>query len=79
MKSIGKILLLTVSAETVYQRLRSEAEIRPVLSGRFSPEGILHLQNARREYYETAQDITVPTDGRTVEDIARDIRSRLNW
>ncbi|MBR3170632.1 MAG: type I 3-dehydroquinate dehydratase [Lachnospiraceae bacterium] len=79
MKSIGKILLLTASPETVYQRLRSEAEIRPVLSGRFSPEGILHLQNARREYYETAQDITVPTDGRTVEDIARDIRSRLNW
>ena len=79
MKSIGKIVLLTVSPETVYQRLLNEAETRPNLSGRFSPEGILQLQNARREYYEAAQDITVATDGRAVEDIARDILSRLNW
>ena len=79
MKSIGKIVLLTASPETVYQRLLNEAWTRPNLSGRFSPEGILHLQNARREYYEAAQDITVATEGRTVEDIARDIQSRLNW
>ena len=79
MKSIGKIVLLTASPETVYQRLLNEAEARPVLSGRFSPEGILHLQNARREYYEAAQDITVETDGKTVEDIVHDIKSRINW
>lgn len=79
MKSLGKIVLLTASPETVYQRLLNEAETRPNLSGRFSPEGILQLQNARREYYEAAQDITVATDGRAVEDIARDIWSRLNW
>jgi shikimate kinase len=79
MKSIGKILLLTASPETVYHRLLGEAETRPVLLGRFSPEGILHLQNARREYYEAAQDITVATDGRTVDDIVHDIKSRINW
>lgn len=79
MKSIGRIVLLTASAETVYQRLLNEAETRPILSGHFSPEGILHLQNARREHYEEAQDITIATDGRTVEDIARDIKSRINW
>ncbi|MBR3153430.1 MAG: type I 3-dehydroquinate dehydratase [Lachnospiraceae bacterium] len=79
MKSIGKIVLLTASPETVYQRLLNEADTRPNLSGRFSTEGILQLQNARREYYEAAQDITVATDGRAVEDIARDILSRLNW
>ena len=32
-----------------------------ILSGRFSPEGILHLQNARREHYEEAQDIANKT------------------
>ena len=79
MKSLGRIVLLTASPETVYQRLLNEAETRPNLAGRFSPEGILQLQNARREYYEEAQDHTVATDGRTVEDIARDIQSRLNW
>ena len=79
MKSIGKIVLLTASPETVYQRLLGEAKTRPVLSGRFSPEGILLLQNARREYYEAAQDITVATDGRAAAEIAHDIKDRINW
>lgn len=79
MKSLGKIVLLSASPETVYQRLLGEADTRPNLSGRFSPEGILNLQNARREYYEVAQDITVTTDGRTVEDVAGDIKTPLNW
>ena len=79
MKSMGKIVLLTASPETVYQRLLGEAGTRPLLSERFSPEEIRHMQDARRKYYEEAQDFTVTTDGRTVEEIAREIQSRVNW
>ena len=79
MKSMGKIVLLTASPETVYKRLLCEAETRPLLSGRFSPEEIRHMQDVRRKYYEEAQDFTVATDERTVEDIAREIQSWVNW
>ena len=79
MKSMGKIVLLTASPETVYKRLLCEAETRPLLTGRFSPEEIRHMQDVRRKYYEEAQDFTVATDERTVEDIAREIQSWVNW
>ncbi len=79
MKGLGKIVLLTAKPETVYERLQGEAEERPILSGRFTPEGIANLQEERREYYMEAQDVTIATDDRTIADIANEIINIIGW
>lgn len=73
MKGTGKIVLLDVSAGEVLKRLANEVSGRPNLKDRFTLDGIRELQDARREAYEGAADITVLTDGREVLDIAQEI------
>lgn len=70
MKSNGIILLLTATAETVYERVKGDRS-RPLLKGRMSPAGIQELMDQRREKYEAAADGVIATDHLTIPEVAQ--------
>lgn len=72
MKAAGKIVLLTAEPETIYSRVKDSTE-RPVLNGNMNLDYIRGLMEKRRPSYEGAADIVVSTDGRTAEEICREI------
>ena len=76
MKKNGKVILLTASPETIYERVKDSNE-RPVLNGRKNVKGISELMEQRREKYEAAADIVVNTDGRTVLEVCEDLVQQL--
>lgn len=76
MKKSGKIVLLTATPETVYERVKNSAG-RPVLNGNMNVGYIAKLMEKRRAFYEEAADITVATDGRTIEEICQEILDKL--
>ena len=76
MKKNGRVVLLTASPETVYERVR-DCEDRPVLNGRKDVKGISELMEQRREKYEAAADIVINTDDKTVLQICEELVWRL--
>ena len=76
MKKNGRIVLLTASPSTIYERVRYTHN-RPLLEGNMNEDYIRSLMEARRPKYEAAADITVKTDGRSAEDICREIMEKL--
>lgn len=72
MKENGCVVLLTALPQTIYERVKNNAE-RPILKGNMNPEYIASLMEKRRERYETAADFTVATDGKTVPQICEEI------
>lgn len=75
MKRHGKIVLLLASPETVYNRVKNFHN-RPLLEGNMNVEYIKNLMDARMPKYEAAADILVKTDGRSAEDICREIMGK---
>ena len=76
MRASGKIILLTAAPESILARVK-RAENRPVLKGEKTLEGIRELMEQRRECYEAAADYIVPTDGRSVAEVAEEVRSLM--
>lgn len=76
MKDSGRIVLLTAEPETIYQRVKNGKD-RPILNGNMNVEFIRQLMDKRRGRYQEVADITVVTDGRSVEDICREIRQKI--
>lgn len=76
MKKNGKVVLLTASPETIYERVKDSND-RPVLNGRKNIEGITELMEQRREKYEAAADIVVNTDGKTILQVCEDLVQQL--
>ena len=76
MKRRGKVVLLTASPETVYERVKDSSN-RPGLNGHMNVEYIAGLQEKRRALYEAAADIVVATDGKKPEEICREIAARI--
>ena len=72
MKESGCIVLLTATPETIYERVRHSTN-RPVLNGNMNVDYIRALMEKRRERYEAVADVMIPTDGRTIREIAADI------
>ena len=58
MKKNGRVVLLTASPQTIYERVKDSDE-RPVLKGRKNVEDIAELMEQRREKYEAAADKSV--------------------
>ena len=56
MKETGKIVLLTATPETVYERVKDSTD-RPLLNGNMNVEHIAKLMEKRRELYVNACDI----------------------
>lgn len=72
MRERGCIVLLTARPETILARVSSSHD-RPLLEGRKNVEYITELMEARRPHYEAAADLTVSTDGKSAQAIAREI------
>lgn len=77
MKKHGKVVLLTARPETVLERVQGSQE-RPILNGNMNVEYIGQLMEKRQASYEAAADLTVSTDGKTVEEICQEIVTGLN-
>ena len=76
MKKNGKVVLLTASPETVYERVKDDGG-RPLLEGRKDVKGISELMEQRRAKYEAAADIVINTDNKTVLQICEELVWRL--
>lgn len=78
MRKNGTVVLLNASPETVVKRL--EGDDRPLLAGL---EGgrklakVLQLMSFRRPFYDSAKDVEVATDGKSVDEVAKGIRELL--
>lgn len=72
MKEKGKIVLLTATAETVYDRVKQNKD-RPLLKDDMSVTHIENMLNERRDKYLKAAQIVIETDNKTRIDICRDI------
>lgn len=76
MKKSGKIVFLTATPETIYERVKNSTD-RPILNGHMNVEYIAELMEKRRALYEAAADITIQTDGKTREQICEEIIGKL--
>ena len=76
MKRNGRVVLLTASPETVYERVK-DSEDRPLLEGRKNARYIGELMEQRREKYEAAADIVIDTDEKTVRQVCEELIRKL--
>ena len=76
MKKSGKIVFLTATPETILERVKNGQD-RPLLNGHMNVEYISELMEKRRDFYESAYDIKVSTDGKTKGEICSEIISRV--
>lgn len=77
MKKSGTIVFLTATPQTIFERVRYSKE-RPILNGNMNVEYIEQLMDKRRTLYEAAAEITVETDGKTIEEICDEIIRIIN-
>lgn len=75
MKESGKIVFLSATPETIYQRVRYSTN-RPLLNGNMNVEYIAGLLEKRRALYEGAADVTIATDGKDVQEIVREVMEK---
>lgn len=72
----SKVIFLKASAETIYERIKSETH-RPLLKKNFSLEKIQHILSLREKNYEKAHYI-IDTDGKTPYNIVEEILGVYN-
>lgn len=77
MKKNGRVVLLTASPQTIYERVKDSTD-RPVLNGNNNVDFITDLMEKRREKYERAADIVIYTDNKTVLQICEELIAKLN-
>ena len=75
MKNTGKVVLLSASEETTFQRVKQDTG-RPLLDSEGESElkaRISRMMAARSAAYQAAADQVVETDGKTVDEILEEI------
>ena len=76
----SRIFFLEVGAETAYARIQDDATTRarrPALTDKDPFTEVKEQIEFRRPYYLKGADVTVPTDGRSVEEIVKEILAHL--
>lgn len=76
MKESGKIVLLTATPETIYERVKDSTN-RPILNGNMNVEYISELMEKRRAKYEAAADLVIATDGKSAAAICEEMIAKL--
>jgi shikimate kinase len=73
----GRMFWLTAEVGTIMERIKRSAE-RPSLTGNKSyVEEVEEVLNERVPLYNAAADHIIPTDGRTIEEIATEIQEKM--
>lgn len=75
LRSMGKVFYLKTSKETIIGRLHGD-ESRPLLKGNLD-EKAERLLKSREPIYERAADITINTDGKTIDEIINEIKMHI--
>ena len=76
MRDHGAVVFLEASPEVLWQRVKGNRR-RPLLASD-NPKAVLEkLCSERQPIYEAASTLRVQTDGRTAEDVAQEIRDKL--
>ncbi|MGN0384098.1 MAG: type I 3-dehydroquinate dehydratase [Eubacterium sp.] len=75
-KQYGKLVLLTATPETIYERVR-HSNSRPLLNNDMSIENISRLMEGRKERYNEVADIVVSTDNKNVVEICLEILEQM--
>ena len=70
-------IYLKASIDTLVRHLETEASGRPMLQGDSLRSRIEELMSLRSKTYEAIAQITIETDGKSVEAIAEEIINRL--
>ena len=76
MKKNGYVVLLTATPKTILERVK-ENDDRPLLKNHKNVEYIAELMEKRREKYETAADLIVQTDEKNVQEICKEMITKL--
>lgn len=76
MKASGRVVLLTASPQTIYDRVKDSTE-RPILNQNMSVEFIAQLMEQRREKYQAAADLVIETDEKDLDTICKEILQKL--
>ncbi len=77
MKKNGRVVLLTARPETILERVRDDHD-RPLLKNKKTVEDISALMEERREKYREAADLIIETDGKTGDEICRELVELLH-
>lgn len=77
MKKSGKIIFLAATPETIYERVKDSKE-RPILNGHMNVEYISELMEKRRTLYETAADVRIDVDGKSVSTLCEEIKKMID-
>ena len=75
LKQIGKVVLLRVNADTVYERLKNDTT-RPLLQGDNPRAKIEELLTYREPVYEASADVIVDVEGKSFREILDEIKER---
>lgn len=76
MKKNGRVVLLTASPQTIYDRVKDSND-RPLLKGNNNVEFIADMMEKRQEKYEAAADVVIWTDGKTILQISEELITKL--
>lgn len=76
MKSQGRIVLLTASPQTIYERVKYSEE-RPILNNNMNVEFISSLMKNREEKYLKTADIIINTDDKDIKQVSDEIIKKL--
>ena len=77
-KRNGRLIWLTASVDTIAVRIGGDTQ-RPSLTGTKSPiEEIRDVLNERVPKYQAAADLTIATDGRSIEELTTTILKALS-
>lgn len=77
LKKLGTVFFLKAGVDTILGRVKGDQQ-RPLLQGADRRAKIKGMLKERTTAYESAADYTVETDGRTVEEVVREILRLMN-
>ena len=77
MKKQGKIILLTATPETIYDRVKLSNE-RPILNNNMNVEFISSLMEKRKEKYLSCADFIIDTNYKNIEKVCEEIISNIS-
>lgn len=76
MKRNGRVVLLTASPETIFDRVKDSHD-RPVIENNKNVPFIADLMEKRRAKYEAAADIVINTDGKSLIEVCEELVQQL--